>query len=304
MSHRRPEPNQTALENVLRNALRLAANSVDPAADGLDLIRAKISARRPGLLPGWWTAVPILLWPLLRRLEPVADWLRYALGVIMDRFRPEPARAGRFAWLGWLRPAAAMATGLFVVAAASLAIAALPAVIITANNSSTDHHTSGPGSGHPAPSSRSDTDSNLPSAPGSTAPGSATGSPSCPATSPPVIISASASPSGSPSPSPTTSPSPSWSPSPSPTGSPTGSGTPTPSDSASSSAPTNTPAAQASPAAQTAQAMQASPAAQTAQAAQTGLPLGSSASGGSSPASSVTSPTPPPNQQPLPWPCG
>src|SRR6266704_1134091 len=72
MSHRRPDPRQAALENVLRNALRLAADSVEPAADGLDRIRARIAARQSvQRLPRWRPAAPLLvLWSLLERLEP------------------------------------------------------------------------------------------------------------------------------------------------------------------------------------------------------------------------------------------
>src|SRR5215471_15465822 len=145
MSHRRPtNPRQPALEGMLRNALRLAADSIEPGADGLDRIRAKISARQRAQLPRWRTLPPIVvLWSLLRRLEPAIIWVRYAAGVVADRFRPESERPGGAGWIGWLRPAAAVATGAFVVAAASWAIAALPQVIAPASHSS--HY--GPGGG-------------------------------------------------------------------------------------------------------------------------------------------------------------
>src|SRR5712692_4781412 len=158
MSHRRPEdPRQAALENVLRNALRVAADSIEPAADGLERIRAKISARRRLQLPRWWTAIPIvILLSLLRRLEPAVIWARYAAGVVANRFRPDSERAGALGWLGWLRPAAAVATGLFVVAAASWAIAALPQEFSPATNSrGYTPNGAGGGSGGPQPSSAS-----------------------------------------------------------------------------------------------------------------------------------------------------
>ena len=46
----------------------------------------------------------------------------------MDRFRPDQGLSG---WVAWLRPAAAVATGLLVVVGASLAIAALPPALIS-----------------------------------------------------------------------------------------------------------------------------------------------------------------------------
>ena len=110
----------------------MAADSVEPAADGLDRIRAKISTRQP-VHSGWTTSAPAgFLGTLWRWLEPAVIWLRYLAGAVVERFRPDPGRAGR---LGWLRPAAALATGVFVVAAASWVITALPAVITPANNS-------------------------------------------------------------------------------------------------------------------------------------------------------------------------
>ena len=232
MSHRRPtSPRHLVLEGVLRNALRLAADSIEPGADGLERIRAKISARQQAQLPRWRTLGPIVvLWSLLQRLEPAVIWVRYAAGVVADRFRPESERPGRMGWFGWLRPAAAVATGVFVVAAASWAIAALPQVIAPAKNSSQIGPGGGGGGGRDAASSKTGNSASqravnhsptrLPSPTRSctTTPASPSPSPShSPSTSPsasPTTTSTSGSPSSSPTPS-TTSTSTSASPSPS-----------------------------------------------------------------------------------------
>jgi hypothetical protein len=239
MSHRRPDPRQAGLEIVLRSALRLAGDSVEPSADGLERIRAKISARQPPPQPAWMSAAPVVaLLALLRRLDPALIWLRYALGIVADRFKPDPDRAGR---LGWLRPAAALATGLFVVASASWTITALPQII--ANTTNGRHFQPGGTtnvSAGPIPSG-THTRSSVGATIGPTVPGSPSPSPSCTSSSPAHSKSPSPSPSGSASPSPSTSPSPSSSPSPSPSGT-TSTGTPSPTDSPSTGAPTNGPA--------------------------------------------------------------
>src|ERR1700722_6284666 len=132
---RRPDPIAPELNVALRAALRLAADSIEPTNDGLDKIQTKIVARktarasrwraRPARVGGadesWWRSLrPSIDWLLIRA------WLAGALGAVIERFRPDPGRIG---WLGWLRPIAAVGTGLFVVAGASWAVAALPSAI-------------------------------------------------------------------------------------------------------------------------------------------------------------------------------
>src|SRR5258707_669562 len=53
MSRRHPDPRQASMESALRSALRAAADSVEPAPDGLDRIRAKISARHQARHATW-----------------------------------------------------------------------------------------------------------------------------------------------------------------------------------------------------------------------------------------------------------
>ncbi len=119
MSHRRPDPrHQAGLEHALKHALRLAVDSVEPGADGLDRIRTKIAAR-PHVRAGWQTTYLAGLIGVLSTVwrfgEPAVIWLRYWTGAVAERFRPDLGRVG---WLGWLRPAAAAATGLLVVTGA------------------------------------------------------------------------------------------------------------------------------------------------------------------------------------------
>src|SRR6266571_4352530 len=124
MSHRRPEP-QLPLEQTLRRALRLAADSIEPGADGIDRIRTRIEAAPPaaGRLAFWavWRTRHLngllgVLSTVARHLEPAGIRVRYAYGAVAERFRPDRRGAG---WIGWMRPAAALATGLLVVTGAS-----------------------------------------------------------------------------------------------------------------------------------------------------------------------------------------
>jgi len=140
MSHSERWPRD--LEDVLRRALRTAADSVEPGADGLDRIRSQISARRP-VPSGWNMAEPAgRAGPsssVLRNLLRVSTGPRAALYAVVQRFRP---RSDDIGWNRWLRPAAAVATGVFVVLAGSWALTALPQVIVSSAGDS-----SAPGAG-------------------------------------------------------------------------------------------------------------------------------------------------------------
>ena len=242
---RRQEPWPPDLEDVLRRALCTLADSVIPGADGLDRIRAQIRAERNA--PPVW-AIAELPSPGVRRMSaPQQLQLAASAARAFWHARIRPFRLGDEAdsWHRWLRPAAAVATVLFVVLAGSLAIAALPRLI--APSSSSSPNGSGPGQlpvvassgpagqqaisqypgaspGHTSPPAGSSGHGSAPSTgprSASTAP-SASGAPS-PIPSPP----ASGTPSSSPSPSassPSPSPSPSTSCSPSPSPSPTAHG--------------------------------------------------------------------------------
>src|SRR6266851_471253 len=140
MSHSERWPRD--LEDVLRRSLRTATLSVEPGADGLDRIRSRITARRPA--PSGWNMAE-----LTGRAGPSSSVLRYLLRVstgpraplyaVVQRFRP---RSDGIGWNRWLRPAAAVATGVFVVLAGSWALTALPRVIVSSASNG-----SAPGSG-------------------------------------------------------------------------------------------------------------------------------------------------------------
>ena len=138
MSHSERWPRD--LEDVLRRALRTATQSVEPGADGLDRIRSRISARRPA--PSGWNMAELTgragpSSSVLRNLLRVSTGPRAPLYAVVQRFRP---RSDGIGWNRWLRPAAAVATGVFVVLAGSWALTALPRVIVSSASSA-------PGSG-------------------------------------------------------------------------------------------------------------------------------------------------------------
>lgn len=238
MSRRRRDQHWADLEGALRAALHVAADSVEPAQDGLERIRAKISARQLARQAGWRALLAAMArWAAWLRLGPLGARLHHLGRLVVDRFRPDPGRAGR---LGWLRPAAAIATGVFVVAAASWAITGLPQSIKPATN------ITGLGGGHggyrsasgPVSPTRSRARPGTPTQ-GQTYYGGHSPSPTCTQGQGPQGASPTGSPTGSPSQSGSQSPSASPG-SPSPTTSPTGtlspSSSPTTAASAASSA--------------------------------------------------------------------
>jgi hypothetical protein len=90
-------------DDILRRALRAAAESIEPAADGLDRIRGRVSARRAG---SFVLLAEFLDWfrPILRWLESGAAGARSGLLPLATRMQL-PARSGQV--LGWFRTALA-----------------------------------------------------------------------------------------------------------------------------------------------------------------------------------------------------
>jgi len=90
-------------DDILRRALRAAAESIEPAADGLDRIRGRVSARRAG---SFVLLAEFLDWfrPILRWLESGAAGARSGLLALATRMQ-FPARSGLV--LGWFRIALA-----------------------------------------------------------------------------------------------------------------------------------------------------------------------------------------------------
>ncbi len=258
-------------EDILRRALREAAESVEPATDGLSHIRARLSTPRPlpiaWLMAGWETVSQlVMLWlepalaalagrlstalraaeghlrPVTERLQPVAERLRPALGWLLAAFawlrraiKPQAGPEERPSRYAWVRPVAAMAVVVMVAVAGGLAISGLPSQIAREglNVFSSPPHGSG-GSAHT--SGVSGGGQHLQPTPGATGRHEATPSPS---------PSCSAKPKPKPKPTPTLTPTatpdpggPTATPTPSPSSTPTAGSTPTPSPSGSGSNPT------------------------------------------------------------------
>lgn len=223
-------------EEALRRALHAAADSLDPAADGLTRIRARLSPPRPlGLA---WV---IALWAALAgfatlRLEPAFGWLgervRPALGALRTWFSGTGARHRRHrvwrhrrhrAW--WQQPLVAIAAVVVIAAAAGISLSGLPSEISQDTTQSQTSHEGGRagggqgsglnGAGQPyAPGTGKHSKTASPPAPGtpsasSTKAGGATPSPLPPSPTPSLSPSASPTPTQSPSPTPTPTPSPS-----------------------------------------------------------------------------------------------
>jgi hypothetical protein len=238
------------LEEILRRELHAAAESIEPAPDGLNLIRARLSAPRPlpvaWLMVGWTSILqPALLWmdqmlvafgdwlrammrPVLGPLHPAARGMQPALSKVRALFTPRTEPSGRPSRYAWLRPALAMAAVVAVAVAGGFALSGLPRTIQQAANSvfSNPSHTTKNGRG-----------------PGVTGSGKPSPAPGAASPTPTPTASCTPSPRSSSSPKPYTTPTPNPTPTPTPTEpsgspSPTTSPSPTPSASASGTDPT------------------------------------------------------------------
>ena len=247
-------------DDILRRALRTAADGIEPSGDGLERIRARLTTPRPlaaaWLLAGYTdVALPALarLWSALGSLRV---WLRPEAGgsarpgTAYRQLAPAlPALVRRY---GWLRPAA-VATAIVIAVAGGFALSQLSGAIspsgaenLPLSGGGTRPHTGSVNSAaatqFPGPSKTSGALAGIlhpsPSA-------SATCSPS------PKPRASGAHPKPKPTPSRTPTPTPTVTPSPTatPTPTPTDTGTPTPTPT-STGAPASTPASPAlSPAA-------------------------------------------------------
>ena len=80
------------LDEILRRELHAAAESIEPAADGLNRIRERLSVPRPvpvaWLMVGWTSVAQ----PALLRIDEVlvafGDWLRAMLRPVSDLLHP------------------------------------------------------------------------------------------------------------------------------------------------------------------------------------------------------------------------
>lgn len=199
-------------EGFLRAALHAAADSLEPGTEGLSRIRARLHHPRPRAV-AWLAAAgdalrlraPAFLQDAYYRLaaEVRAAWDRFAPGPTSGRHRSRTE--------GWVRPLAAMASVMFIVAAGTyVAINVSTAVSPSSSNSH-------PRQGQPGPAKHTSH-----AAPGASPVRSGSGQGSAthrPSPSP------SCTPSSQPSSSPTTSPTTSPSPTPTPTVTPSSPGT-------------------------------------------------------------------------------
>jgi hypothetical protein len=214
-------------ERALRDALRAAAQQIEPRADGLERIQARL--RRPHPLPVAWL---LAAWNQLELRLP--DGLRAAggrlgeeLGLVSRQFMPDSGRRGTShpgrSWLGWARPVAAMSTAVFIVAAVVYMAIKVPQVISPTGNAATATHSGGSakggGAGHGSPQTLTQGGSHSAGQSGHGSRGTANGQ-SCSTSPSPGMSSLNPGPSTTP----TTTPPSTTSPSPTPT--PTASGTP------------------------------------------------------------------------------
>ena len=150
-------------EERLRSALRAAADSIEPAADGLGRIRARLTPPRP-VIAAWmvsWTE------PVMLRLRLAVPWLRLRLGLAHGRIWPVAGRArpalGQLGTLfggtgtaptpirpasgklpvraaAWLRPAAAIAAFVVIIGSGALAIGQLQQTATLASHAAAFGH--------------------------------------------------------------------------------------------------------------------------------------------------------------------
>jgi hypothetical protein len=193
-------------EAILRAHLRAAANSFEPSDDGLERIRARlrqprsVSARLRAAYTEIVMRTPTLLQDMVYQL---ADWLRLAA----ERFAPTqtPGRH-RSRTQGLLRPLAAMAVVMFIVAAGTY-VAIDASTSIFPSSSSNAPSGGGPNAGgHSGAAANGSSHASGARGPAGTGSRPAVG-PSCKSTSPKVGTTTSAPP-PAPSASPSDSPSP------------------------------------------------------------------------------------------------
>src|SRR5580692_7648361 len=145
------------LDEILRRELHAAAQSIEPAADGLNRIRERLSPPRPvavaWLMVGWTRVGQPALLRIDELLVAFGEWLRPVLQPTWSRvralFTPRTESGGRPSRYAWLRPALAMAAVVAVAVAGGFALSGLPRQIQQAANSmlSNPSHTTKGGQG-------------------------------------------------------------------------------------------------------------------------------------------------------------
>jgi hypothetical protein len=169
-------------EAYLRAALHAAADSLEPHGDGLERIRARLRQPRPAPI-AWALAASaelVLRTPawLQDVVYQVADWFR----LVVERFAPAQAPGRhRSRAQGLMRPLAAMAVVMFIVAVGTyVAIDGSTAIFPSSSNSQPGAPGGGGHPGTPAPSASHTSGGKSTLGTGSRP----TGSPSCKSSSP------------------------------------------------------------------------------------------------------------------------
>ena len=173
-------------EDILRQALRGAADSIEPAGDGLAQIRSRLTTPRPLVvawaMAAWSDTASLVMYRAGPALAGMAGRLGFALSLVAQRAHPALERA--FGWLrpalarlrpaadrlgtwaerlgrpatrpgesarpsryAWLRPAIAMAAVVLVAVAGGFALSGLPHQISRVAASLLPSQTNAPGSG-------------------------------------------------------------------------------------------------------------------------------------------------------------
>jgi hypothetical protein len=144
MSHALPDH-----EAVLRRILHAAAEQIEPSADGLERIQARLTHPRP--VPVAWicaigTGLSLRIPPGLR---PAIDRILREIRVATEHFMPAPENrpqgGGSPPRLRWLRPVAAMGTAVAIVAAVVYVSIDVTQVMSTAGSDASAQHTGPPG---------------------------------------------------------------------------------------------------------------------------------------------------------------
>lgn len=144
MSHALPDH-----EAVLRRMLHAAAEQIEPSADGLQRIQARLTNPRP--VPVAWicaigTSLSLRIPPGLR---PAIGRVVLEIRQATEHFMPAPANRphgpGSQGRLRWLRPFAAMGTAVAIVAAVVYVSIDVTQVISTAGSDASAQHTGPPG---------------------------------------------------------------------------------------------------------------------------------------------------------------
>jgi len=135
--------------DALRQALLEAVQGIEPGADALRRIRARLSPPRPLALAWAEAASTFVQTRGPSALQEFAEWLRSVISEAWARFGPRSGtsggRASRAA-IGWLRPVAALGVTVFIVAAGVYgAISAQEG--ISSSASSNSPHSNGGGAG-------------------------------------------------------------------------------------------------------------------------------------------------------------